>query len=234
MNEGKVFNMTTLRKWRFPILIGAGLIAAGALFYVSNYHVNPEKTQGAIGKRDVYRDGEVSSADVGTPGAAPVAVKAVLESGEFKALAKNPAFQEMLKSESFTQLSTNPAFLSLLSNTQFRSLAQTQAFAAMIQSSAVQGQGGGATGGNRLFAGLENNSQYSGLARSAAFQELTRNDSFIRMLQQPAFLGLLMNNSFQLMMANSQFGLLASQASFQSALLSGNAANLTLGMTVRY
>jgi hypothetical protein len=45
--------MTTLRKWRFPILIGAGLIAAGALFYVSNYRVNPEKTQGAIGKRDV-------------------------------------------------------------------------------------------------------------------------------------------------------------------------------------
>ena len=51
--------MTSLRKWRFPILIGGGLIAAGILFYFSNAHVNSEKTQGAIGKRDVYRDAQV-------------------------------------------------------------------------------------------------------------------------------------------------------------------------------
>ena len=59
--------MTFLRKWRFPILIGSGLIAAGMLFYFSNAHVNSDKTQGAIGKRDVYRDAQVSSADVATP-----------------------------------------------------------------------------------------------------------------------------------------------------------------------
>ena len=85
---------------------------------------------GAIGKREVYRDGQVASADVGTPGAAPVAVKAVLESGEFKALAKNPAFQEMIKSDTFAQLSINAAFVGLLADASFRSLAQTQAFAA--------------------------------------------------------------------------------------------------------
>ena len=224
--------MTTLRKWRFPILIGAGLIAAGTLFYVSNYRVNPENTQGAIGKREVYRDGQVASADVGTPGAAPVAVKAVLESGEFKALAKNPAFQEVLKSASFAHLSADPAFVSLLANGSFRSLAQNQAFAAMIQSSAVQGEGGGGGHGRTglNFAGLEQNAQYSGLIHSAAFQELNSNRAFSQLVQQPAFVSLLVRDSFQRMMANSQFGLLASQASFQNALLSGNAANLSFGI----
>ena len=67
--------MTSLRKWRFPILIGSGLIAAGVLFYFSNTHVSTDKTQGAIGQRDVYRDGQVNSADVATPGSAPVATQ---------------------------------------------------------------------------------------------------------------------------------------------------------------
>ena len=221
--------MTTLRKWRFPILIGAGLIAAGALFYVSSYRVNPEKTQGAIGKREVYRDGQVASADVGTPGAAPVAVKAVLESGEFKALAKDPAFQEVLKNASFAQLSTDPAFVNLLANSQFRSLAQNQTFAALLQDSAAQGTEALKGPGGHLFAGLEQNAQYSALVHSAAFQELSRSQAFFSLLQQPAFVSLMSRGAFQGMMANSQFGLLASQASFQGALLSGNAANLTLG-----
>ena len=56
-----------------------------------------DKTQGAIGKRDVYRDGQVNSADVATPGSAPVATQAILESSEFKSLAKNQAFQELMK-----------------------------------------------------------------------------------------------------------------------------------------
>src|SRR5580700_10128804 len=135
MNDGKVQKMTTLRKWRFPILIGAGLVAAGVLFYVSSNRVNPEKTQGAIGKRDVYRDGQVASADVDPAGSAPVAVKAVLESGEFKALAKNPAFQEVLSSASFAQLASNQSFVSLLANASFQKLAQDKSFAALLQSS---------------------------------------------------------------------------------------------------
>src|SRR5580698_10247069 len=96
--------MTSLRKWRFPILIGSGLIAAGVLFYFSNTHVSSDKTQGAIGKRDVYRDGQVASADVATPGSAPVATTAISESSEFKSLAKNLAFQELLRDNAFNEL----------------------------------------------------------------------------------------------------------------------------------
>src|SRR5271154_362751 len=65
--------MTRLRKWRFPVLIGSGIIAACGLVYFANGHIGTDKTQGAIGKRDVYRDSQVSSADVATPGSAPVA-----------------------------------------------------------------------------------------------------------------------------------------------------------------
>src|SRR6202046_5718477 len=116
--------MTSLRKWRFPILIGSGLIAAGILFYFSNAHVSSDKTQGAIGQRDVYRDGQVNSADVATPGSAPVATDAILQSSEFKSLAKNPAFQELLRADAFNQLSRSSNFVGLLNNSEFRSSMQ--------------------------------------------------------------------------------------------------------------
>jgi len=69
--------MTKLRKWRFPVLIGSGIIAACGLVYFANGHIGTDKTQGAIGKRDVYRDAQVSSSDVATPGSAPVATSAI-------------------------------------------------------------------------------------------------------------------------------------------------------------
>jgi len=226
--NGKVQTMTTLRKWRFPILIGAGLIAAGVLFYVSSNRVNPEKTQGAIGKRDVYRDGQVASADVDQAGSAPVAVKAVLESGEFKALAKNPAFQEVLRSDAFERLARDQVFVRLLANGAFQTLARDNSFATLLQSSAFQGasavSGGG--GGPRLFAGLEQNSQFGALARSESFQQLTRDQAFVRFLQQPAFVNLVASASFQSLMGNSAFMRLASLNSFQSALMAGSSANL--------
>jgi|HubBroStandDraft_5_1064220.scaffolds.fasta_scaffold22034_2 hypothetical protein len=228
MNDGKVQKMTTLRKWRFPILIGAGVLAAGILFYVSSNRVNPEKTQGAIGKRDVYRDGQVASADVDQAGSAPVAVKAVLESGEFKALAKNPAFQEVLRSDSFAQLAREQAFVRLLANGAFQNLARDNSFAALLQSSAFQGasavSGGG--GGPRLFAGLEQNSQFGAMARSEAFQQLTRDQAFLRLMHESAFVNLAASASFQSLMGNSSFARLASLNSFQSALVAGSSANL--------
>src|ERR1700678_3585297 len=121
--------MSSLRKWRFPILIGSGLIAAGVLFYFSSSHVSSDKTQGAIGKRDVYRDGQVDSADVAAPGSAPVATQAILESSEFKSLAKDHAFQELVNSSEFTALARYKAFGLLLSNPDFRLLALNPEFA---------------------------------------------------------------------------------------------------------
>jgi len=225
--------MTTLRKWRFPILIGGGLIAAGVLLYFSGVRILPEKIQGAIGKRDVYRDGQVASADVDRAGTAPVAVKAVLESGEFKALAKNAAFQEVLKSDAFAQLSKDQAFVSLLANVAFQNVAQQQVFAALLQSSQIQGSGGSSGNGptpHHMFAGLEQNAQFAGLMNSVAFQQLNANAAFAGLVQQAAFVNLVSSGAFQALMANSQFAQLASQQVFQNALLAGSSVNLAMNL----
>src|ERR1700685_1284482 len=120
--------MTSLRKWRFPILIGSGLIAAGILFYFSNAHVSSDKTQGAIGQRDVYRDGQVNSADVATPGSAPVATTAILESSEYKSLVKDQAFQELLKDGTFERLAQDQSFRQLLSDASFPQMIRSGLF----------------------------------------------------------------------------------------------------------
>ncbi len=77
--------MNFLRKYRFPFLIGGGVVAAGLLVYFS-HSSGLNQTQGAIGHRDVYRDSEVKSADVDTTGSAPVATKA-LSKGDVAATA---------------------------------------------------------------------------------------------------------------------------------------------------
>ena len=71
--------MSFLRKYRFPFLIGGGVVAAGLLVYFS-HSSGLNQTQGAIGHRDVYRDSEVKSADVDTNGSAPVATQALSKS----------------------------------------------------------------------------------------------------------------------------------------------------------
>ncbi len=87
--------MTPLRKWRLQILIGGALMAAGALINPAYAQDGPGQTHGGIGQRDVYRDAQVNSADVDTPGSAPVAAQAIVPSDELKSLDKNHA-QELL------------------------------------------------------------------------------------------------------------------------------------------
>src|ERR1700680_4530135 len=96
--------MTTARKWRFPILIGGGLIAAGILLYFANARQSSHNTQGAIGNRDVYRAGQVTASNVAKPGEAPVATAVVLQSADFKSIANTEAFQSLLSDESFKKL----------------------------------------------------------------------------------------------------------------------------------
>src|SRR5690242_4702328 len=126
--------MSTLKKFRFPALIGAGVIAAGVLVYVSNTRINSRQTEGAIGQRDVYRDAEVKTADVGTPGEAPVATKAILESKEFQSLAKNDAFHNLMADESFARLARNAQFLSMLRNADFLRKLDSESFRQALRS----------------------------------------------------------------------------------------------------
>ncbi len=226
----------TLRKWRFPLLIGGGLIAAAVLVYFSGVRIHSDKAQGAIGKRDVYRDGQVDNADVGQAGAAPVAIQAVLESSEFKALATNPAFQEMLKSDSFKQLATNELFLRLLHDSSFQEMARYQAFSEMAKSDLLRramASGQDLHTQDLRVNELRQSAQFSEMAKSNAFQSLLHNDAFVQMMKSPAFASLLSSASFQNMMRDGLFMKLASQSSFQNALLQGDAANLVNRMVAR-
>ena len=218
--------MTSLRKWRFPILIGSGLIAAGILFYFSNTHVSSDKTQGAIGQRDVYRDGQVNSADVATPGTAPVATTAILQSSEFKSLAKNPAFQELLREDAFQGLIHQSAFLAMLSNMNLRSSMQNAQFAAMLRSDAFQL----ALRSHEDLSAAMQRTEFSALAGSAPLRALFASDHFRAMAQDRLFLGLIVRSDFNGVMQLQNFGMLASQASFLSALQSGTAQRMTANL----
>ena len=176
--------MTSLRKWRFPILIGSGVIAAGALVYFSNAHVSTNKTQGAIGQREVYRDGQVASADVATPGSAPVATEAILEGSEFKALAKNPAFQELMKNNAFHELALRHEFLDLLANSEFRAAVQNQHFAELVDSAQFQ-------------VALRDHQDLSlALKNDLTFGLILRNESMMRLIRMDAFQKMAANQAF--------------------------------------
>jgi hypothetical protein len=217
--------MTTLRKWRFTILIGSGIIAAGALVYFSNGHVGTDKTQGAIGKRDVYRDGQVASADVATPGSAPVATQAVLESSEFKALAKNPAFQQLLNDESFKALSANAAFLAMLGNMSLRSVARDPQFAMMVNSLVFQQ----ALRNHADLAALGTDARFGVLVRSESMQRLFATDSFKAIAGDHLFAALVEKSYFSSVLANQSFALMALRPDFASSIREGTMQRLAFG-----
>jgi hypothetical protein len=227
-------NMSALRKYRYPIFIGAGVIAAGAIFYFAE-HVSSEQTRGAIGQREVYRDGQVSAADVkANPGSAPVAMKALLESKEFKALEKNPAFQELLASSSFQTLAQNTHFINLLQNEGFLQLARNESFKQYLSSGAMnqlmqQSQNSQPRDADLTASLIRQNAQQ--LASNQAFMGLMRLNSFLALAQNQSNVQALVNmmqmQSFASLSQNTQFTSLLSQASFQNALLQGSAANLS-------
>lgn len=172
-----LWHMTnTLRRLRFPILIGGGLIAAGVLFYFANTHLSTDKTQGAIGKRDVYREGQVDTADVAQPGTAPVATQAILETSEYKELAKNPAFMAALQDGSLAMALRSPAFADRLLHES-----NTAALTAALKA-------------DSLTAGLVHNVALNSLLANQAFLRMASNAQFRSMVTNGALQGMLVNN----------------------------------------
>jgi hypothetical protein len=221
--------MNSLRKWRFPILIGSGLIAAGILFYFSSSHVSSDKTQGAIGKRDVYRDGQVASADVATPGSAPVATQAILESSEFKSLAKNPAFQQLVHDDAFNELvKENSAFTGLLALTDFRMAVHDLRFAALVHSATFQLA---LRNHADLSMALRTDLNYRALAENASMKAMFASDNFRAMAENKLFLGLVDKAYFSQALADKSFALMALQPNFMAALRDGSMDRMAFGLT---
>ena len=232
--------MNTYRKLRFPILIGAGVAAAGVLLYFSNTRINSQHTMGAIGKRDVYRDAQVNASDVkATPGTAPVATQVLLESKEFKAIAKNPAFSAVMSNVSFQVLAQNQAFLSALSNPSFAELVNNGLYSQYLKSDAFA----------NMVANLHSNmtkedltlavqsslvaSSAQALASNSAFNLMMYNASFLSALNNQALkqnlVSLVSSNALASLAKDSLFQGLLQQSAFQNALLAGTSASLAQG-----
>jgi hypothetical protein len=229
--------MNTYRKLRFPILIGAGVAAAGVLLYFSNARINSQHTLGAIGQREVYRDAQVNASDVkATPGTAPVATQVLLQSKEFKAIANNPAFAAVMSNASFQALSRNEAFLSALSNPSFAELVNNGLFAQYLKSDALANVVANVHA-DMAKADLTQAVQSSLLAAHA--QSLASNSAFNMMMYNASFLSalhsesmkqnlvsLVSSNALASLAKDSLFQSLLQQSAFQNALLAGTSASL--------
>jgi hypothetical protein len=221
--------MTSLRKWRFPILIGSGLIAAGVLVYFSSNHISTDKTQGAIGKRDVYRDGQVNSSDVAQPGSAPVATQAILESSEFKSLAKDPAFQKLLADPAFENLSRQAGFVSLLSDLNFHEMVLRKDFTELVTSdlfARALAQSNQQNIMHFLSSDLNVQRSYSELIHLSAFNNLLEHRTFRELAANSAFLGLLRSNELSRALTVRTFSDLTLRSEFGASLLSGSAQQM--------
>lgn len=208
--------MTFLRKWRFPILIGSGLIAAGVLVYFANTHVGSDKTQGAIGKRDVYREVQDNSADVATPGAAPVATEAILQSSEYKSLMKTAAFQELLHSDAFNG-SHRKAIADLLVRSEFQTAAQDVRFAALVRSDAFQSA---LRSHADLFVALRDQAEFKALD-SNGLRMLLKNEVFLQLAKENLFHELLASSALRENLRNQAFLSLIAQPAFQGMIVNG-------------
>lgn len=216
--------MSFLRRWRFPILIGSGLIAAGVLVYFANGRIGADKTQGAIGKRDVYRDGQVDSADVATPGSAPVATQAILQSSEYKSLAKDPAFQQLMSDGTFAKLSQSSEFMQLLRDKNFQEIARNQSFADLLHTQGFQQQL--ALGSNHLDSHIQSshelNTQFKDLLQDRALAEVVRTEAFYKLANNSEFLKLVSSNELRQSLNLQMFPALIARSDFSSLVVMGN------------
>jgi len=179
---------------------------------------------------------QVNSADVATPGSAPVATQAIFESSEFKALAKNPAFQQTLASEEFTELSHHEAFAGLLANENFRALAGDEHFAKLVNNAIFQKAFSEYLKGglNRpdVFAALHDKGDLERFSKDRHMRALLENPAFAALIRLQSFQGLLAMQQFQLTMRLHEFALFASHADFQNQLALGSVQRMAFG-TVR-
>jgi hypothetical protein len=210
-----------------------GLIAAGALVYFSNAHIGADKTQGAIGKRDVYRDSQVASADVATPGSAPVATEAILQDSEFKALAKNPEFQRLVTDANFAEVAHNGLF-SFLTDVDFKGLSSDPDFIDFIKSNTLHNNIRPGITREELISTMRTRPEFERLARDTRFKALSNHAAFLNALTDKALANLLIEGKLQPVMRLQEFSKMASSSAFALAVSNGSVARLALGLETRH
>ena len=169
------------KKKKYVWLGVAGAALATLLVYFSIFWppVPRSWVQGAIGKRDVYRQEKLTDKDIGVAGVDKVTVDDVRK------------FQQ---SPEFQSLAGNAQFNQLVANTQFQKLVQVAAFERQNLAQNAQFQ---QLTNNAQFQQFQNNAQFSTLMAMPGFQASLLNSQFVQLAAQSQLSSLLGNAAVQ-------------------------------------
>ena len=179
----------------------AGAALATLLVYVSIFWppVPRSWVQGAIGKRDVYRQETLTDKDVGVAGTATVTVDDIrnfLQSPEFKSLAGNAQFN---------QLVANPQFQKIVQDAASRT---SQLSLACMPHCQV---------GNLVTQNLAQNPEVQRLLNSGQFEQLKNNPQLSKAFTMVPFSAMMTNSRFQNLATQSQLSKLVGNAALLGA-----------------
>ena len=194
------------KKKKYVWLGVAGAALATLLVYVSIFWppVPRSWVQGAIGKRDVYRQEKLTDKDIGVAGTATVTVDDIRkfqESPEFKSLAGNAQFNELVADPRFQKIVQDAASMKIqLSNACTPVCPNALPLQNLGQNAQVQ-----QLLNNAQFQGLRNNAQFSALAAMPGFQASVLNSQFVQLAAQSQLSSLLGNAALLQIMAVKPF-----------------------------
>ena len=190
-------------KQKYVWLGVAGAALATLLVYVSVFWppVPRSWVQGAIGKRDVYRQDKLTDKDIGVAGTVKVTVddmRNFQQSREFKSLAGNAQFN---------QLVANPQFQKIVQDAAARTSQLSLLCMPHCEAS------------NLVTQNLAQNPEVQRLLNSAQFQGLLNNAQFSALTAMPGFQASILNSQFVQLAAQSQLSNLVGNAAMQQAFI---------------
>jgi len=215
-------------KSKYLGLAGLGVIAAATVAYFSTLWppATYRNVQGAVGKREVYRDPQLSDKDVGVAGKGSVTVddiKRLVESQAFRSLANNQQFAAfvangqagaianihgtfMLGNQNLHQVMKNAHFIDLTGNATFTNMLKDAQFAQAL-----------AGGSDKLQPvlqqyGFENNPQVAAVVQNTSFQNMIAQMQQMGGVAQFAFL--FTNSDIQNLVGNVAFAQVAAMPGF--------------------
>ncbi len=225
-------------------LVAAGvlIVVLGVVYFSFLYPpVQKEDVQGAIGKRDVYRETNMTEKDVtaksGPGGVSYAGFVEFLKSPEFKALANNSNYQTLVNNQAaFSQLANNNSFHALVNQVLAnQGNALVNSIVVLVNSGLSQNNAFNQLFQNQQFhQAVATSSNFHELANSlssnTAFQSLVHNNQFNQLMNNAAFYSFIHQNANSLadvssMVNNSAFQQLAQNANGMQNVLQNNAFN---------
>jgi len=234
------------KRWKYSILIGGGIVLAACVAYFSMYApaVRKDQVQGAIAKRDVYRDPNAQAATGPVDaGAGDAEFQQLYAVGQFKRLAGDANFRALAADPDFAKLMANSQFVGLMADTGLlarlvRSTADLRASSnaaeltkARAETAAeltkahadLKAESSAAELAKTHPVDLATEAQISRLLSGSKFEALATNAHFQSLVRSASFQALAQNADFRALVANSNFRAIAQSAKLESQFQSAAA-----------